>query len=282
MMTKYVTIAEIEKLSRESARILYGDIRATSEDSSVSVSDEPIEDVSGNRSLSPKSNETIDVSEVSASVTPVQSYRRLENALRILRIQSSERIPFLLRSEVVTLAGVKGAATVLNAEKAALRSKYIVRHEIARARTKVVLWEITQIGYAALNVSKPKWKSKGDYRHKFLAYRIADAYKQKGYSAKIEYRNVDGKLIDVVVQSNDSSLYIEICASYPLEKELINLQKNLACGPLPSEIIFAVTERKMKASLSHILDEYIRLNPAHCVVRIVLAGDLIAPMEVGK
>lgn len=278
-MLKHVSMSDIEKLSRKSALTLYGlDERLSDVDmpskSNVDLNKAPEVSTGGN----PNDKNHINTPACSSNGS-IQLDKPLEKALKILRVQASQPLPFLFRSELARIAGIKGMATLLKAEKAALQSGYIIRHEIARARTKIVLWEITDLGYQALNIVKPVWRSKGEYRHKFCAYRIADAKKRKGHRAQIEYRQSNGKLIDVAIFNGENPHYIEICASYPLEKELINLEKNLIGDAMPSEITFAVTERRMKVPLIRLIEEYLAANPVSCPVKVVLAGDLIASVE---
>jgi len=272
-------MSDIEKLSRESARILY---RQNERSSDVDAPNESNSDLmgapTGSTIENPNDKTSINSPTCSGNNTAPLN-RSLENAMKIIRVQSNQCLPFLFRLELAQIAGVKGTATLLKAEKAALQSGYIIRHEIARAKTKVVLWEITGLGYKELSIVKPVWKSKGEYKHKFCAYRIADAHERKGHRALIEYRQSNGKLIDVAIFDGANTLYIEICASYPLEKELINLEKNLIGDPMPSEITFAVTERRMKAPLTRLIEAYLGANPVPCPVKVVLAGDLISAVE---
>jgi len=277
---KHVTQKEIERLSQESARILYGESGnedvAHRDDTQDAVLNAQV-DVTNQGQSSLQNNAS---SGNAAIVTTTSLSRPQENALRVMRAQSAQRYPFLLRSEAAHIAGIKGLASLLNGEKAALENDYIVKHELPRAKTKVVFWEITKHGYEVLRATKYRTKSKGRYVHKFCAYRITDVFKRKGLQADIEYRLPNGKLVDVVVHESKRVKYIEICSSYPLEKELINLERDLTGDAQPDELVFAVTQRRMKDELLTLIDRYRDSTPVACSVKVVLAGDLIARLEV--
>ena len=53
-----------------------------------------------------------------------------------------------------------------------IRILQLPEFEIAKAKTRVILWEITDRGYTLMNRARPKWKSKGDYKHKFCSSRL--------------------------------------------------------------------------------------------------------------
>lgn len=270
-MKRNVTMRDIERLSRQSARILYGydaDKRSNHPDQCDS---KPLTD----RQMAGVITATASSPAIDRNMTGSM----LVNPLRIIRAQSTHHIPFLLRSEAATLAGVKGAATLIQAEKVALAAHIIERHEIARAKTKVVLWEITNKGYEYLELAQPKWASKGGYKHKFCAHRIARAFSDRGYRTIIEYRRPNGKLVDLSLTKDNETTYVEICASYPVEKEIVNVEKNLDGAPVPTEMICAVTDRKMRRPLEEALGEFTRESSVVCPISVVLAGDLIAPLE---
>ncbi len=203
-----------------------------------------------------------------------------ENALRIIRAQHNNEIQFLFRKEAARLAGIRGTATLLRAENVGLRAGIINRHVLPRGRVNISLWEITDKGYELIGCKRPQWKSKGDYLHKFCAHRICDSESKRGCNVTIEYCLVNGKLVDVRSVSSERDKYIEICASYPLEKELINLQKDFETEAIPDELIFAVTERQMKSPLAELFEQYANVIQVSCSVSVVLAGDLIDFLEV--
>ena len=270
-MKEKVTIGDIERLSRESAKSLYGS-------DAVDRPDDP----KPCESIGQTGSQTNSVG-TEATASSVEERDRtnlqLETALRVITAQSASDIPFLFRSEAATMAGVKGAATLQAAEKEALRAKIINRHEIAKAKTKVILWEITERGYELMKVDRPMWKSKGEYKHKFCVHRIAHTLSQAGYDPVIEYRRPNGKLVDLRLSRDGETLYVEVCASFPVEKELINVEKNLDGGPAPTAMYLAVTDRRMKGPLKDALQEYARGFSLTCPVDVVLAGDLIGPLE---
>ncbi len=206
----------------------------------------------------------------------------MDNALRIITAQADFRMPFLFRHEAASLAGIRGAATLLKAEKEALNAGLILRHELPRGRANICLWEIRDFGYESINRQQPKWKSKGAYLHKLAAHRIAASERLQGCKATIEYYTSNGKLIDVCSQRGNVVKYIEVCSSYPLEKELSNLRKDTAEDSDVAEIVFAVTERKMKRPLLDAIETFTKTNPAICPIRVVLAGDLIDTLEITK
>jgi len=270
-MKRVMTMRDIERLSEESARTLYGS-------DAVDHPDEVSQRVSEWRSESKIAVEKRKTTS-SAVIQRDRTNLQLENALKVITAQSFGYLPFQFRSEAAAMASVKGAATLQAAEKEGLRAGIIRRHEIAKAKTRVILWEITDRGYTLMNRERPKWKSKGDYKHKFCLHRIAHTYGQRGYHTTIEYRRPNGKLVDLRLSKDDETVYIEICASLPVEKELINVEKNLDGPPLPTAMYLSVTDRKMRGPLTEALQVFTRGFSLPCPVDVVLAGDLIAPLE---
>ncbi len=271
-MSKIITMQDIERLSGKSARLLYGSNSVDQPDNlaqseSTKASDTQTKDMNPTN-LSPLYTGTEEIN------------HQLKNALKIITAQCDCDIPFLFRSEAASMAGIKGAATLLAAEKEALKAKIIQVHDIAVAKTKRRFWEILEQGYLLIKQEKPQWKSKGEYKHKLCAYRIAQTYQQHGYKTTIEYRRPNGKLVDLLLAKGEETIYIEICASFPVEKEVINIEKNLSCEPLPTKMYLAVTDRKMKSPLNKAVQEFKKSFPFPCPVDVVLAGDLIGPLEI--
>lgn len=200
---------------------------------------------------------------------------RLRNGLKILRAQSLSDQSFLFRREAAALAGVKGVGTVLKAERALIEGGLIKRYTLPLHRTDKCLWEILPPGYNSLQMTQPNWESKGEYLHKFCAHRIAATYKKSGYVTDIEHKRSDGKLVDLKVKSLDHDLFIEICASKPLEKEISNIELDLRTPPFPDELLIAITDRAMRKPLERLIEKRLSNYRLPSQVRVVLAGDLI-------
>lgn len=262
-----ITVQEIEVLSKESHATLYGE--ELKEECDNHTIDEYSDEIS--KESTPQLVNNL------AAPHHLNVNKRLENALKIMRAQIEHKHIFLFRQEACFLAGIKGGATLANAENEALNKNLIKKHSISKAKTEICFCEIIELGYTLLNSSPRKWKSKGGYVHKFCSYRIADTYKELGYEVIIEYQHINGKLIDLCSKKYDELIFIEICASYPLVKEISNLKKDLGGDCLPDKLIFAVTKRSMKKKLTLLISSQKELP---CPVEIVLAGDMIKLMDV--
>ena len=277
-MTKRVTIEEIRKLSHRSRILLYGD-QSTWVQSAASGNSPKMPNTAINRGP--------DDTTVRMAVRPFSELDRqlnttkpLNNALRIMIAQSKHVPPFLFRHEASILGNVKGGASLLEAEKEALRHNLIVKHRLPHAKTNTCLWEVTDQGYERIEQTRPQWGSKGGYMHKFSVHRIEHTYRRHGYHTEIEHRRPNGKLVDERVSKDDHVQYIEVCASWPIQKELVNIEKDLEGEPLPDEIILAVTERNMRKPLEQAIREMNAHTKLARPVRIALAGDLIGFLEI--
>ncbi len=271
-MTVHKTISDIQKLSRQSRLILFGEVAIN--DANVSS------DVKESDSSFASTSRASYVEKILITDEPLRISQPMKNALRMIQCQSEFYIPFLFRREASHLSKINGGESLLQAEKEAMSAGIISKHMLPRAKTDICLWEITDNGYELLKKSRPQWKSKGEYKHKFCAYRIANTYEKQGFHAKIEYQCPNGKLVDLCLKRDETILFIEICASLPVLKELANIEKDLQSHLLPKEIILAVTERKMKEPLQKAINE---LNTGAGLirpVRIVMAGDLIEFLEI--
>lgn len=279
-MTKRVTIEEIRELSRRSRILLYGD-QSTWVQSAASGNSPEMP----NRAINLEPDDTtvrMEVRPFSELDRQLNTSKPLNNALRIMIAQSEHVPPFLFRHEASILGDVKGGASLLEAEKEALRQKLIIKHVLPRAKTNVCFWEIADQGYEQLEQARPSWASKGGYMHKFCVHRIEHTYRQLGYRSSIEYRRPNGKLVDLFLSKDDQVIYVEVCASWPVQKELTNIQKDLEGEPLPSEIILAVTERKMRKPLKQAISEMTTHSELPRSVRVALAGDLVGFLEMAK
>lgn len=280
-MTRRVSIEEIRKLSQRSRQELYGD------GSDLPVSSDGAQDNTPSTSVLQPEYQTNSVKSTrfesrSEFSRHNKATKPLENALRIIRAQSQHVLPFLFRHEAALLGHVHGGASVMEAEKEAIRHNLIVKHILARAKTNVCFWEIADQGYEQLKRTRPEWGSKGRYKHKFCVHRIENTYRHYGYQTGIEYRRPNGKLVDLHLSNENLVLYVEVCASWPIEKELTNIQKDLEGDSLPSEIILAVTERKMRKPLEQAVCEMNADMELLRPVRVVLAGNLIDFLELTK
>jgi len=280
-MSKCATIEEIRKLSRRSRLILYGDKSTPA--ATASFDDAQNDTIA---TIKPRTEDQIIHSD-KAKLEPIsdrsiKTTKPLKNALRIIRAQSEHGIPFLFRHEASLLGQVKGGASVIEAEKEAMRHNLIVKHILPRAKTNACFWEITNQGYDWLKRMRPMWGSKGKYKHKFCVHRIEHTYQKRSYHSKIEERRPNGKLVDLCLSKDDYVLYVEVCASWPIEKELTNILKDLEGDPLPSEIILAVAERKMIKPLEQAISEVNAGAELSRPVKVVLAGDMIDFLEIPK
>lgn len=280
-MSKRLTMEEIRELSKASQKTLYGEHTV---DTCHSVSSNHQIETNRTMVMETDASNTKTLTETSAETTSNNSVKsiRLQNALKIMRTQAEHSVQFLFRNEAVKISGIKGGATLLQAEKEALDDSLIRKHHLARAKTNICLWENTDRGYEYLNLARPQWPSKGDYLHKFCVHRIADTYKRLGFQFEIEHRRPNGKLVDLRLSIGESVLYVEVCASWPVEKEITNIEKNLDGEPLPGEMIMAVTDRKMKKALEKAVSPPEEEWNYPCKVSIALAGDLIELLEVVK
>lgn len=282
-MTRRVTIEDIRELSRRSRLALYGD---TIGPESPTFPDQAMDNDPMPSTITPELQSSQSL--VAGNKKPLEvsvgrcPSKPLRNALLIMRTQAEHDPPFLFRHEAAFLAGVQGGASLLQAEKQAIHQNVCIKHELPRARTQVCFWEITDLGYDLLELSPPQWRSKGDYKHKFCAHRTLQTYERYGHSGDIEHRRPNGKLVDVMICTGEHVIYVEVCASWPIEKELTNIEKDLDGDPLPSEIILAVSERKMKNTLQRAISEMEAHKRLLRPVRVALAGDLIEFLEIEK
>lgn len=208
--------------------------------------------------------------------------RSAENLLCIIQAMITSPMRYLYRDEAARLAGVTGGATILNAERWGLESDVIRKHELPKAKTQKCLWEVLPKGLELCKLPVPEAASKGSYVHGFCANRLAWQSSQRGFKAVIEYRRRNEKSVDLWVDESGRVVFIEICASFPVSKELDNLKADYSGEDPPDEIVFAVTNRKMRDPLRRLVHEFLSEHPSCCPVRVELAGDLIESLEVAK
>jgi len=278
-MTKYASIEEIREFAERSRLKLFGESARPNKRNAEDETTESENTILKQQDLNATANSFktgLDDCTIPGGETELS--KPLQNALRIIRAQAG-RFPFLFRQEAARLSGIKGGASIIQAEKAALKSGYIIKHFLPFAKTNKCFWEITELGYKRVNLEPGVWHSKGGYSHKFCVYRIARQEKNKGLRVKIESYRPNGKAVDLEVRDGDELRYYEICSSWPIEKECTNIEKDLEGDPLPIEIICAVTERKMKTALEEKIRDMNSKRKLKRPVRVVLAGDIISPID---
>ena len=167
-MSKNILIEDIERISKQSHKSLYGKTSINLDEDNHKIPT----DKCNNQSI-----ETLKQNSIKDNI-------RINNAIKIMKAQLNYDNIFLFRQEASILAGIIGGATITNAENEAVRLGLIRKHYLPRARTKICLWEITEYGYEIINHNPKKWKSKGDYKHKFCSYRIGESYAKQGYKFK--------------------------------------------------------------------------------------------------
>lgn len=275
-MTKYYPIEKIRRISKESRRVLFGDIDL-SESIKVAGHRVPYSTTKINRSDTTRDKPSQDI--IHTHKKPSKAF---DNALKMIKAQTSHDIPFLFRNEAAQLSGLSGGGLIALAEKKALDKGLIRKHFIPRAKTNICFLEVTELGYELLGIPKPAWQSKGAYPHKFCAHRIKLYFENRGYMVVIEARLKNNKLLDLKATKPGSLIYVEICASFPIEKEISNIRKDLEIPPFPDEFIIAVTDRKMKIPLYKAIRETGVGKDSSVPIRVEYAGNLIEFLDIKK
>ena len=215
-----------------------------------------------------------------------RSDKALLNGRRLMMVQlQHEASPYLYRGEAASVAGITGGASITNAERALLNEKEISIDSLPCGKTVKRLWRILDKGYNALRIPcKIVGLGKGGYSHEFSVGRLMYQHQLQGDYTEIEHRRqCNGKLVDLMVRSDDRILYYEVCASWPVvDKEISNLQLDTVGSPLPDKVIFVVTERKMIRPLQKAVISFIATKHLHIPVTVELAGNLIIPLRIRK
>lgn len=278
---KFLSLEEIRKVSKRSATRLFGIEGSVYPMTSKSDSQE---NTSGQSAVC-EPRQTVPGIDLVSDLGEMQLFgatlpRSAENLSSTIRAMITSQIRYLYRDEAVKRAGITGGATIMQAERWGLENEVIKKHYLPKSKTQKCLWEVLLRGYELIEEPVPEAVSKGAYVHKFCANRIAWQSSQRGIDAVIEYRRSNGKSVDLRVNELGRVVFIEICASFPVSKELENLKADYSGEDPPDEIIFAVTNRKMRDPLKHLVHGFQMERPSCCPVRVELAGDLIDNLEV--
>lgn len=201
--------------------------------------------------------------------------KRSNDALSVLRIVLSHPTQFPIQTEISQLCGITSGSKLAKIKKHLKDQNLIIEHKLQIGKTYSSIWEPTDKAYNQLQIPKPQYHSKGGYLHQFLSNRIAKRAEQEGFKSDIEYSLPNNKAVDVVLRKPNQIIFIEIAISRPLEKEVINIIKDMETDLIPDRIIVAVQNYKMRAKLEKILSENSQLRIFQEIIIVKLAGNLI-------
>jgi hypothetical protein len=184
--------------------------------------------------------------------------------------------PFLIQKQIMEKAEVKSGSKQIQLKNNAVREGLIIIHKLQKGRTYTSVWEPTDLAYESIDLNKPSYSSKGGYLHQFIAHHVTLWAKKNGLKAQIEFLLSNGKAIDVMIKNTSTMTFFEIVVSKPYEKELNNIEKDLATVLQPDKLIFLVTDNKVKQIFSKMLNTSDIYEKHKSIIEIKLAGDFIA------
>ncbi len=184
-------------------------------------------------------------------------------------------VPFLSQGQIMKKADIKSGSKQATLKNQAVRSGLIITHKIQIGRTYSLIWEPTEKAYEMVGLNKPSHSSKGGYLHQFIAHHVTLWAKKQGFDPSIEYFLENKKAVDVVVKSDEAMTFYEIVISKPYEKELNNIEKDLATSLQPKELIFLVADNKIEKIFCDVLQSADLSENVRSIIKIKLAGDFI-------
>lgn len=193
----------------------------------------------------------------------------------LLAIWLNLPVPFLTQKQIMKKADIKSGSKQTQLKNNAVRDGFIVTHKIQVGRTYSLIWEPTDKAYEKVGVNRPSFASKGGYLHQFIAHHVTLWAKKRDYNAHIEYYLDNKKAVDVSVDDGEAMAFYEIVVSKPYEKELNNIEKDLATQLIPKELIFLVTDNKVRKEFEAVICDAEIPENHRSLISVKLAGDFI-------
>lgn len=202
---------------------------------------------------------------------PTQS----DKITRLLNVWLNLSNPFLTQGQIMNKAGILSGSQQTKLKNIAIREGLITIHKLQVGKTYTSIWEPLDKAYELIKLKKQVFSSKGGYLHQFIAHHVVQWAKNKGKNASIEYLLENKKAVDVAVDTGEGMDFYEIVVSKPYEKELSNIEKDLATSPQPENLIFLVTDNKVKATFEAMLTSAEITEQTRNKVEVKLAGDYL-------
>lgn len=197
-----------------------------------------------------------------------------DDLLRFLHLWLSMSSQFISQTALFQLAGISSGSKQKKWKQILLTNGIIIEHVLQKGKGKIVFWEPTMKAWEITGLSKPLQNSKGGFLHQGFANLIAKNAGEKGYRVEIESFMPNGKAIDIVLRRVEEEIWIELGMS-TMEREVSGLLDDLASGMLPTKIILACKDGKMKVNLLELIAGEPQLAPFQDKLQILLAADVM-------
>lgn len=188
---------------------------------------------------------------------------------------ATSRKSFLTQGQIFNIAGIKSGSKQAQIKKILIREGLIVEHRLQVGKTFTSVWEPTEKAYKTIKHKRPKFKGKGGYLHQFIASHMKTWATNRDHKVKIEFFLSNNKAIDLVLQKQAETIFVEIAISPPLDKEVKNIKKDLETEIKPNQIILVVPNSKIKKKLIGLILSDKQLGNHVEQISVELAGDYI-------
>ena len=177
-------------------------------------------------------------------------------------------VPFLNTSGYYDLLGLN-YRDGNSAKSDAIEKKLLIEHRIHTGKRggQSVLIEPSRASFLQFGM-EPQYENPG-FLHRYLQHQVKVAMTARGYSVSVE-KSIKGKSIDVVLESDQETIAVEIAVSDAHEVE--NLTKDLRVGAdkvfiicLDKKVLTAVTKKIQSAFNNDILSKVTVSNLAEFI-----------------
>lgn len=195
--------------------------------------------------------------------------------LAFLRIWLSLPLPFFTQGKLFEKAGITGGSKQAQIKRFALSHGLIKEYKLQIGGTYSCILEPLDKAYELVGIEKPQFPSKGGYLHQFIAHHVAAWANAHGYRTDIEYLLPNYKAVDVALRKDKDLILVEIVISPPLEKELVNIEKDFASGLDFSRLLMVVKDSKTRNQLQLLINSAKELASFRNKIAVVLAGNFL-------
>lgn len=197
------------------------------------------------------------------------------DAVKLLRFWLNRPHPFHSMNFLLAEVGIKSGSTKNRVKKCLIRNAFIREHWLQKGRTKVSIPEPLPKAYEFVGLQQPRFKGKGGYLSQWVVHNVCQEAAKHGYKAKVEDFLPNGKAVDIVLQKEGETIFVEVVMSAPVEKELTNCVKDLDSPMVPDRLVFACRDSKMRDALVRLLETDPDVNHSRCPIQVVLAWDFL-------
>lgn len=218
-------------------------------------------------------NQIYEPEEKSTDSNSTKNSKLYIETLRVIQTQVLAAENALIQNELFKAAKITSCSKQSKIKKFAINEQLIKQHVIQIGKTTACVWEPLQKAYETLNLPVIKFPSKGNFLHRFCCIKIQTYFKKLGYRSQIEYFLSNNKAIDLFLENDNESIFVEI-ANTKIESEQ-NILDDLSTPLISSKLIICCKDSKLRNAQIKSINSNRKLDEFRDKISVRLSGEFI-------